>query len=148
MVQLGCLVGLLWLQLLGDYSIMPVLSECCIMFVIMNQLLSLCLIFFVAIVLFCRSLNVLLTNPIWVLVTRMQVLSDTFIFFLDYFHDYSLSNINLVVFHLIFFFSVLWIRSLTVRDIIYIKLISVYRNVNFNLLSYFSLLKIFMNKFL
>ncbi|XP_017434244.2 peroxisomal nicotinamide adenine dinucleotide carrier-like [Vigna angularis] len=31
------------------------------------------------------SLNVLLTNPIWVLVTPMQVLSDAFIFFLDCF---------------------------------------------------------------
>lgn len=39
----------------------------------------------IATVLLCRSLNVLFTNPIWVLVTRMQVLSDVSIFFLDYF---------------------------------------------------------------
>jgi len=28
MVLLGCLVGLLWLPLLGDYTIMPLLFEC------------------------------------------------------------------------------------------------------------------------
>lgn len=43
---------------------------------------SVCYLILVAILLEklqCRSLNVLLTNPIWVLVTRMQVIVNTLI---------------------------------------------------------------------
>jgi hypothetical protein len=45
----------------------------CMVYVIMNLTCMHLIDIHIEVVLLCRSLNVLFTNPIWVLVTRMQV---------------------------------------------------------------------------
>lgn len=75
MVLLECLVGSLWLLLLGDYHFRswPFRLKCYIVYVILNLAYMYLTDILISVFLLCRSLNVLFTNPIWVLVTRMQV---------------------------------------------------------------------------